>query len=156
MNAQRGFGLLGYFAVVLVIGAVTTGAWAFFKHYQHLVEERAQARQQLADALEANDEQASINKVLRADIKKRDELLARRERARQAAERARKELDAELQALRGRPEVAAWMDARVPDAVLERLRAEPGDPGGGAPGGAPVPTDKPAAHEPGTEPEGKP
>lgn len=160
LGRQRGVGLIAYFAVALAIGAAATGAWAFFKHYQHVLEDRAATKLQLAGALQANDEQAAANKLMREDIRKRDELLAARERARQRAEKERESLHAELQALRAQPEVAVWLDARVPDAVLERLRATPAGAGGGPQDRAPVPADQPAPHDApagaGREPQRRP
>lgn len=153
---QRGVGLIAYFAVAMALAAASAGAYAFFKHYQGVLEDRATAKQALADALEANEQQELANAKLQDDIKTRDRLLLQRERARQLAVQQREDLNAQLKVLRDKPEVAAWMDARVPDAILGRLRNDPAGAGDGDKDRAPVPAGEPPPAKPAAGDGGQP
>lgn len=121
---QRGFGLVAQLIAGAVIASLAAGAFAY---YNHVVSERARLELELSEAVKENQEQAVINTDLRNDIRKRDALLADRERQRQAANEERGKLNAELEELKKQPDVAAWMAGGMPAAVLERVRRRAAD-----------------------------
>lgn len=139
-RAQAGFALAAQLIAGGVIAALAAGAFAY---YNHVVSERARLELELSNAVKQNQEQAAVNADLRKDIKRRDALLAERERARRVADLERSALNAELEQLRNDPQVAAWMDGRMPGAIVERLRRRPA-PDDGHEDGKAVPAGKPA------------
>lgn len=144
---QRGFGLVAQLIAGGIAAALAAGAFAY---YNHVVSERAKLEIELSDAIKAQQEQAAVTEGLRADLKRRDAILARRERARQQLDTERGILNAALEELRKKPEVAAWMAGPVPGTVLERVRGPAVDPADQ--GGAAVPAGKPGAADAGAAP----
>lgn len=150
MKRQRGFGLVAQLIAGAVVASLAAGAFAY---YNHVVSERARLEIELRDAVRAEEEQLAATQRLRAELKRRDEILAKRERARQQLDNEREQLNAALEELRKQPEVAAWMAGAVPDAVLERVRGREADPPGQ--GGAAVPAGKPGAGDASAAPAGR-
>lgn len=119
---QRGFGLVAQLIAGAVVASLAAGAFAY---YNHVVAERARLELDLSEAVTENSQQAQVVADLRADIKKRDAIAAAREELRKAQNIERDLLNAEIAELRKQPDVAAWMDSRVPGPLLERLRRRP-------------------------------
>lgn len=147
---QRGFGLV---AQLIAGGVALALASMAFAYYNHVVSERAKLEIELSNAIKAQQEQAAVTERLRADLKRRDQILAKREKAHQQLEEERGILDAALAELQKQPEVAAWMAVPVPPSVLERVRGVA--PAARNEGGAAVPAGKPAAADAQPAPAGQ-
>jgi hypothetical protein len=150
MRPARGFGLVAQLIAGAVVASLAAGAFAY---YNHVVSERARLEIELSDAVKAEQEQLAVTERVRADLKRRDEILAKREIARQQLETERGVLDAALRELQKQPEVAAWMAGPVPGPVFERVRGDA--PPQADQGGAAVPAAKPGAADPGARPPGR-
>ncbi len=147
---QRGFGLVAQLIAGGVAAALAAGAFAY---YNHVVSERARLEIELSDAIKAEQEQAAVTERLRKDIERRDKILSANKLARQQLDDERGILNAALEELRKQPDVAAWMAAPVPAAVLERVRGPA--PAARDEGGAAVPAGQPRAPDAGAAPPGR-
>lgn len=146
---SRGFTIVGIVAVVCAIAAASAGAWAFWKHYTGLLEAKGKAEQTLADTRQALEDQGNELDEERADRAALEQILADRELELRKIKSEREERDAQLAELRLRPEVAAWLDGVIPDALLERLRGRAAGGGDKDQGRARVPGPQPGAADAG-------
>lgn len=96
--------------------------------------------QQLQGALET--EQRSVLK-LQSLATLADSIMVQREHERASATRHAQERRNDLNAIRIQPGVKAWLDTAVPDAITQRLRADPTPANPGGPASPDAPTVQP-------------
>jgi len=119
--------MAGGLAVALV-GAV----WAWRDEIETRVRYAVQG-EQLEQALREAEQEAARQRELR---KAADDIAEARADLVRALRQRQDDLRADLRALeRTNDEVAAWADRRVPGAILDRLREQPGDGGQDGNGG---------------------
>lgn len=130
------YSLLALAVVTLAGGAVWT--------YNNALKENARLASDLATTQTALHEQLTENHLQRERQARTDQLLARRQGERDAADEIERKIDATLgKVYRDNPQARAWRDQPVPADVLRSVRNDGGPDG------------KVGAHSPGI-PAGKP
>jgi hypothetical protein len=112
-------------AITLLIVALCAGVWAFWRHYEGLVADKATAEIALVEANGALDQEKAEHEAAKAENARLDALQANRGRVANQLKKERDYYADKLAKAMLDPEARKWLDADVPRAVWCGMRQRP-------------------------------